>query len=183
MSAINTRFSWKKEFAVAQIQGRCSVKEGLQWLQCVPVNIVKFLRTPIFKSICEQLFLQNLFKMFREGFSVAVFFLSNMIFLSQESCFIIHIKWDVIISSSLRLLLKVWIWCRCQSRIENYYQSDGEQLGFNKKEGCSCNFILHVYCNETSNKKRRILIYLPKTVLKRTSKAIFSMKKVNLDES
>ena len=27
-----------------------------------------------------------------------------------------HIKWDVIISSSLRLLLKVWIWYRCQNR-------------------------------------------------------------------
>ena len=64
------------------------------------------------------------------------------------------------------------------------------QLGFYKKstyenteqkEGCSCNFILLV--NETKNKKQRILIYLTKTVLKRTSNAIFSMKKVNLDES
>ena len=42
-------------------------------------------------------------------------------------------------------------------------------------------FILLV--NETKNKKPRILIYLTKTVLKRKSNAIFSMKKVNLDES
>ena len=27
-----------------------------------------------------------------------------------------HIKWDVIIPSSLRLLLEVWIWYRCQNR-------------------------------------------------------------------
>ena len=32
-------------------------------------------------------------------------------------------------------------------------------------------------------KKRRIPMYLTKTVLKRTSKAIFNMKKVDLDES
>ena len=43
---------------------------------------------------------------------------------------ITHIQWDVIISSSLRLLLNVWIWYRCQNRIENYYQHDGEQLSF-----------------------------------------------------
>ena len=50
-----------------------------------------------------------------------------------------------------------------------------------KKEGCSCNFTLQV--NETRNKKQRIPIYLTKTVFKRTSNAIFSMKKVDLDES
>ena len=50
-----------------------------------------------------------------------------------------------------------------------------------QKEGCSCNFILLVY--ETKNMKQRILIYLTKTVLETTSNAIFSMKKVNLNES
>ena len=56
-------------------------------------------------------------------------------FLYQTWCFYhkTHIKWDVIISSTLRLLLKVWIWYRCQNRIENYYQHNGEQLGFYKK--------------------------------------------------
>ena len=37
---------------------RCSVKERLQGLQCFPVNIAKFLRTPILKIICERLFLK-----------------------------------------------------------------------------------------------------------------------------
>ena len=42
-----------------------------------------------------------------------------------KSCFITHIKWDVVISLSLRLLLKIW--CTCQTRIENYYHHDEEQ--------------------------------------------------------
>ena len=114
------------------------------------------------------------------------FFLSNTTFLSWKSCFIAHIKWDVIISSSLRLLLNVWIWYRCQDRIENCYHHDGEQLGFYKNtnpyenteqnEGCSFNFILQV--KETKNKKRRILIYLTKTLLERTSNAISVQRKL-----
>ena len=91
-----------------------------------------------------------------------------------------HIKWDVIISSLLRLLLKVWIWWRCQNRIKNYCQHNGEQLSFYKRvhikrqhrAGCSL-----------SCKKRRIPIYLAKSVLRRISNAIFNMKKVDLDES
>ena len=71
--------------------------------------------------------------MFCEGFSVTVFFLSNMIFLSKKSFFIKHIKWDVIISSLLRLLLKVRICYGCQDRIENYYHHEGEKLSFYKK--------------------------------------------------
>ena len=35
-----------------------------------------------------------------------------------------HINWGVIIPSSLRLLLKVWIWYRCQNR--KFYHHDGE---------------------------------------------------------
>ena len=45
----------------------------------------------------------------------------------------VYIKCDVISFSSLRLLLKVWIWYRCQNRIEKYYHYDIEQLGFYKK--------------------------------------------------
>ena len=47
-----------------------------------------------------------------------------------------QIKWDVIISSSLRLLSKVWIWYRCQNRklISPWWNHhDGEQLGFYNK--------------------------------------------------
>ena len=63
----------------------------------------------------------------------------------------------------------MWIRYRCQSRIGNYYQHDGEQFGFYKKstyenteqkEACSCNFTLQV--NETKNKKQSILIGLTK---------------------
>ena len=71
------------------------------------------------------------------------FFFSQAYFYHKK----VHIKWDVVISSSLRLLMKVWIWCRCQNRIGNYYHQDEEQLGFYKKvhrawekKGCSCNF-------------------------------------------
>ena len=42
-------------------------------------------------------------------------------------------KWDVIISSSLRLLLKMWIWYGGQNRIENYYHHDEKELSFYKK--------------------------------------------------
>ena len=42
------------------------------------------------------------------------------------------IKRDVIIFSSLQLLLKVWIWYRCQNTYQNKQQ----------KEGCSCNLYI-----------------------------------------
>ena len=80
--------------------------------------------------------------------------------------------------------MKVRIWYRCQNRIENYYDDDGEQLEFYKK--------VHI---KTQSKKKDVLviftlqenewvpIYLTKTVLKRTSNCIFNMEKVELDES
>ena len=34
------------------------------------------------------------------------------------------------VSPSLRLLLKVCVWYRCQNRIKKYYHHDGEQLTF-----------------------------------------------------
>ena len=38
---------------------RCSVKEGVQdQHRCFPVNLAKFLRTPILKNICERLLLK-----------------------------------------------------------------------------------------------------------------------------
>ena len=47
----------------------------------------------------------------------------------------------------IEIVVKVWIWYRCQNRIENDYHHDGDQLAFYKnvliktqqKEGCSCN--------------------------------------------
>ena len=62
----------------------------------------------------------------------------------------VHIKWDAVISSSLRLLMKVWIWYRCQNRIENYYHQDEEQLGFYKK--------VHIKTQSMSKKKNVLVI-------------------------
>ena len=50
-------------------------------------------------------------------------------------------------SPSLGLLMKAWIWYRCQNKIENYYHHDGEQLGFYKK--------VHI---KTQGKKKDVLV-------------------------
>ena len=147
--------------------------------RCFTVNVVKFLRTSILKNICKPLLLKistpaaNLAKggisWFYYPFNILMILLCNMLcedISLKHDIFITKHKWDVIISSSCRLLLKVRIWYRCQNRIEISNQHDGEQLGFYKKvrmkrqhrAGCS------LHC-----KKRRIPIYLAKTVLKRTS--------------
>ena len=77
------------------------------------------------------------------------------------------------LNKNIKLLSPSWRTIRFSQKAHMKTQS--------KKKYVLCDFILLV--NETKNKKRRILIYLTKTVLKRTSKAIFSIKKVNLDES
>ena len=61
-----------------------------------------------------------------------------------------HIKWDVIVSWSLRLSLKVWIWYKCQDRIGKCYHQDGEQLGFYKK----------VRINRLSKKKNVLVTFV-----------------------
>ena len=43
--------------------------------------------------------------------------------------------------------MKVQIWYRCQNRIENYYDDDGEQLEFYKK--------VHI---KTQSKKKDVLV-------------------------
>ena len=60
-----------------------------------------------------------------------------------------HIKWDVVISSSLRLLMKVWIWYRCQNTIKYYFDNNGEQLDFYKN-----------YISKHGAKKRMFLLSL-----------------------
>ena len=75
-----------------------------------------------------------------------MFFFSQAYFYHKK----VHIKWDVVISSSLRLLMKVWIWYRCQNRIENYYHHDEEQLGFYKK--------VHIKTQSMSKKKNVLVI-------------------------
>ena len=69
--------------------------------------------------------------------------------------FLTHIKWDVFISLSLRLLLK----CEFDTdvKLENYSHHDGEQLLFIKKyisiEGCSCNLYIQKQPPEVFCKK------------------------------
>ena len=68
-----------------------------------------------------------------------------------------NIKGDVMISPSLRLLLKVWVLYRCQNRLEKYYYHDGEQLTFCqkvhiktqrlRKEECFCNLCIAINSN------------------------------------
>ena len=43
-----------------------------------------------------------------------------------------RIKWDVIICLSFKMLVKVWIWYRCQNRLKKHYYHDGGQLAFHK---------------------------------------------------
>ena len=80
---------------------------------------------------------------------------------------ITHIKWDVIISSSLRLLMKVWIWYRWQSTTENYYHHDRGQLGFYEKAHIKTQSKKKDALVTLHGKKLRTPIYLKKTVLKR----------------
>ena len=118
---------------------------------------------------------------FAKVFLLLIFFSLNIKIFIIKSCFMTHIKWNVISSPSLRSLLKVWIWFSWQNR--KFYPHDGEQLGFYKK----------VQFKTQSKKKYLLVIFilqktnnsnlLEKNVLNRTSNSIFKMKKVDLDES
>ena len=69
-----------------------------------------------------------LYNMLCVDFSITVFSFKHDIFMtkhtSSEMSSFLH-RWDY--------CMKVWIWCRCQNRIENDYQHDGEQLAFYKE--------------------------------------------------
>ena len=84
--------------------------------------------------------------------------------------FITHIKWDVIISSSLRLLLKVSIWHRCQNRKGLPFFKKVHIKTKSKKKDILVIFISLFYNPLYYCKKRRTPIYLIKTVLKRNLK-------------
>ena len=81
-----------------------------------------------------------------------------------------------------------WDYCwKCEFdadvKIENYYHGDGEQILFYKiisQHTATTRMSLKpLYCC----KKRRIPIYLIKSVLKRKSNAIFNIEKIDWDES
>ena len=118
---------------------------------------------------------------FCEGLSVVVFF-SQTSFFIIKSCFISHIKWE----NHFFIVELVRCWKSefdntCQNRMENYCHHNREQLSFYEK----------VHFKTQSNKDVLIIFIsqetknsdlFDKTVLKRTSDAIFNMKKANLDE-
>ena len=89
---------------------------------------------------------------------------------------VVHISSEMLsFFSSLRFLLKVSIWCRCQNWIA---LPPWSMMESNK------DFIKKYISKYTGwAKRRRILIYLTKIMLKTTSNAIFIMKKNDLDES
>ena len=70
-------------------------------------------------------------------------------------------KWDIIISSSLRKLLKVGIWYRCQNR--KSFHHDEEQLLFYKK----------VHIKTQSNEKDVLVIFV---LLQETNFNLFDKK-------
>ena len=149
-SATNGWFSRKKKFL---LPWKSAAHWQIYWREVIPeifypFKLFRILNFAMTKWFCPV-----------TGFvkvSLLLFFLSNS--------FSSHIKWSVITSSSLRSLLNVWIWYKCQNRTENNYHHDEEQLSFHKyisnhteaeqKEGSSC-------------KKPSILICLTKAMLKK----------------
>ena len=90
------------------------------------------------------------FAMTQEAMKEWLFFLYKHvmpIFLLLLMYFITRIKWDVIISSLLGLLMKVWIWHRCQNR--KSLSSWRRTIIFLKKG--------HI---KTQNKKKDVLLIL-----------------------
>ena len=66
---------------------------------------------------------------------------------------ITHIKLDVIISSSLRLLLKVWIWYRCQNRrlLSRWWKTTFYKKVHNKTQSTKKDVLVFRLLQETKN--------------------------------
>ena len=86
------------------------------WHRWFPVNFVKFRRTPFLQNTSGRPLLHltcfakvSLFLLKSSNIKVTITFR----FIIEK---LTHIKWDFILPSSLRLLLKVWIWFRFQNR-------------------------------------------------------------------
>ena len=120
---------------------RCSVKEGLQRpAQVFSCEYCKIFKNTCSENICERLLPKistSVTNFWREvipefyypfkAFSILNFAMTEYFFFSQTYFYHkkVHIKWDVVISSSLRLLIKVCICYRCQNRTKYYYHHDG----------------------------------------------------------
>ena len=106
LSAINTRFSWKKVFAIAKIQKQPPQVFCKGRASRASVFSCEYCEISILKNICDRLFLKisiperevipefyypfkpysilNLCNMFRQGFSVAVFFSQTWYFYHKK---------------------------------------------------------------------------------------------------
>ena len=133
LSAINTRFSWKKLFASGKRSINASVtnlsKRGTPWIfyPFIPFSILNFAKKKWFCLVTCFAIVFKLFFSSLKQFSV-IFIQSNLFYnvvhISSEMLLFLH-HWDY--------CLKVSIWYRCQNKIETYYHHDGEQLGCFKK--------------------------------------------------
>ena len=110
--AVTRGVPWKKVLMAEA----CNFIKKETLAQVFSCEFYEFLRTPFLQNISGRLLLY-----------VTCFAKVSLLLL--KSCntkviitfrFIVkklaHIEWDVIIPSLLRLLLKVWIWFRCQNR-------------------------------------------------------------------
>ena len=90
---------------------KISTQLQIQWKEVIPETY-----DPFKPFIVSQILLTGngfvMYHVLQWPFSSIVFFFQTY-FYHKKSCFITHVKWDVIVSSSLSLLLKVWIWYRC----------------------------------------------------------------------
>ena len=173
-----------------------SIKKRLQH-SFFPVKLAKFLKTPFFRGVSvaasdiwfafpkELGVIPEFYYPFKAFKRVIKLCYDGMFFFSLKHTFIAKKYTSSEILSFLHhwVLMKVWIWYRCQNGKENYYHHDGERLGFYKKstcqnseqkERCSCN--VYIARNEWGP------IYLTKTVPKRTSNSIINIEKVDLLE-
>ena len=140
LSAINTRFSWKMYLLPRKSrssQGRCSVKEGMQRsAQVFSCEYCEIFKNTYFEKYLwtaasenqdfsdkfteERYFLNFIILLIKTFSKLLILLLYDGIFFFSQAYFYrkkVHIKWDFVISSLLRLLMKVWIWYRCQNKI------------------------------------------------------------------
>ena len=96
-----------------------------------------------------------LWNIFCQSFSVTVFFSLRqfyIIFIMKKITSHFTSSEILTISSSLRLLLKVWIWYRYQNKIEKHYHHDGEQ---------KLSFYKQVYFKTSRLRKRNDILVMP----------------------
>ena len=122
----------------------------------------------------------------RETCFVEIFLLSksyNVVQTSSEMLSFLH-RW--------KILLKVWVWYRCQKWIERYYHHPGEQSTFYQKVHIKRHRLRKEECFLYCNKFQFMTILKTKTILKTMWHIVnvllktndtFNKKEVDLGES